>query len=177
MGLNLLLAQLQKGNLAILGCGEIMYESYLAHHGIKGQRWGVRRFQNPDGSLTPRGKRRFSKLIELDKEHEADVKNARAAADKEYRYMRSKGLGRGEDYKGDARELYITDEKFKKISDERYDAWKKSVESGERLIKEQMKVRNSNYNALTVMGDERTKQILKDYKDWEISEAHKRQNN
>ena len=31
-------------------------ETYLAHHGVKGQRWGVRRYQNPDGSLTPKGK-------------------------------------------------------------------------------------------------------------------------
>lgn len=28
----------------------------LAHHGIKGQKWGVRRFQNPDGTLTAAGK-------------------------------------------------------------------------------------------------------------------------
>lgn len=31
-------------------------EGELSHHGIKGQRWGVRRYQNPDGSLTPEGK-------------------------------------------------------------------------------------------------------------------------
>lgn len=31
----------------------------LEHHGIKGQKWGVRRFQNVDGSLTPRGKRKY----------------------------------------------------------------------------------------------------------------------
>lgn len=30
----------------------------LSHHGIKGQRWGVRRFQEEDGSLTPKGKKR-----------------------------------------------------------------------------------------------------------------------
>lgn len=27
-------------------------QTFLAHHGIKGQKWGIRRFQNKDGSLT-----------------------------------------------------------------------------------------------------------------------------
>lgn len=31
----------------------------LYHHGIKGMRWGVRRFQNEDGSLTPAGEKRY----------------------------------------------------------------------------------------------------------------------
>ena len=34
---------------------------YLAHHGIKGQKWGVRRYENPDGSLTEAGKKRYRK--------------------------------------------------------------------------------------------------------------------
>lgn len=34
-------------------------EQYLEHHGILGQRWGVRRFQNPDGSLTKAGQKRY----------------------------------------------------------------------------------------------------------------------
>lgn len=33
--------------------------AYLSHHGILGQKWGIRRFQNPDGSLTPAGKKRY----------------------------------------------------------------------------------------------------------------------
>lgn len=36
-------------------------EEYLEHHGILGQKWGVRRYQNPDGSLTAAGKRRYQK--------------------------------------------------------------------------------------------------------------------
>ena len=35
----------------------------LEHHGIKGMRWGVRRYQNKDGSLTPRGKKRYDRDI------------------------------------------------------------------------------------------------------------------
>lgn len=34
---------------------EIIY-----HHGIKGMKWGIRRYQNSDGSLTPAGKKRYS---------------------------------------------------------------------------------------------------------------------
>lgn len=33
--------------------------TYLQHHGVKGQKWGVRRYQYADGSLTPAGKKRY----------------------------------------------------------------------------------------------------------------------
>ena len=43
-----------------------MEDLYLVHHGIKGQKWGVRRYQNDDGSYTDAGKRRYLKDMKKD---------------------------------------------------------------------------------------------------------------
>lgn len=41
--------------------------NYLAHHGILGQKWGVRRYQNLDGSYTDAGKSRYGKRLTKEK--------------------------------------------------------------------------------------------------------------
>ena len=61
----------------------------LYHHGIKGMHWGVRRFQNPDGTLTAAGKRREQSNSDRTARKEAtrqrdwNAKNASQLSDKE----------------------------------------------------------------------------------------------
>lgn len=50
-------------------------ENELIHWGIKGMKWGVRRYQNKDGSLTPAGKKRYDKEMAKLKEEEKIAKN------------------------------------------------------------------------------------------------------
>lgn len=50
------------------------YYNELYHWGIKGQKWGVRRYRNEDGTLTEAGKKRYSKSRFGIKDHAKNVK-------------------------------------------------------------------------------------------------------
>lgn len=57
------------------------YHDCLWHWGIKGMKWGVRRYQNPDGTLTAEGKRRYNDHPDYTRAHEK--KSVRELSDAE----------------------------------------------------------------------------------------------
>jgi len=65
-------------------------ENTLKHYGILGMKWGIRRFQNPDGSLTPEGKRRYYG----EKKYSRDYVYSRLLKTKNYKNMTDKELKR-----------------------------------------------------------------------------------
>ena len=60
-------------NYILTSDGSFISDESIYHHGIKGMKWGIRRYQNPDGSLTSAGIRRLEK---------ADIKWAKKKTDK-----------------------------------------------------------------------------------------------
>lgn len=55
-------------------------EDILSHHGILGQKWGILRFQNADGSYTRAGKERRRKSFRLETKEERDIRLAKKSA-------------------------------------------------------------------------------------------------
>lgn len=87
--------------------------TYLSHHGIKGQKWGVRRFQNPDGTYTSAGKKHrqlqesseHKEYNEIKKKHVSEMSNAelrkfneRATLEANYRRNNPSTIAKGVKY-------------------------------------------------------------------------------
>lgn len=77
---------------------ESLEELELYHSGIKGMKWGIRRYQNPDGSLTPAGRKRYmknprwrAKYLEYQKQkiRESEAKKAAAKAKSKENLLKS----------------------------------------------------------------------------------------
>lgn len=106
------------------------YSDYLIHYGIKGMHWGIRRYQNPDGSLTDAGAKRYTREINRD-----DAKYNQAKADAKLYQKKSEEASA----KGKTEKAQKFAEKSKKSSDDA----KKYLEDRNKGITD---VNNSGYN-------------------------------
>ena len=125
-----------------------MTTNELFHFGIKGMRWGVRRYQNKDGSLTAAGRKKYtdSSADVIKREQEKEFKIAKASQRSGYRssydrmedyYNRSKTVRERSKELGElatkAKDLSIELQDFS--SEEAYKiAWKKAAERAKKEI-------------------------------------------
>lgn len=115
--------------ISVYPANDYRYYQYLAHHGVRGQRWGVRRYQNYDGSLTSAGRARiagdgqgFKARMKIRKEGIANdvkdtiasVKAAKGIVEKGSELV---GHGRGETHQ---RNKMFTQERLKNASTTRF---------------------------------------------------------
>lgn len=120
--------------------------NYIAHHGIKGQKWGVRRFQNPDGTRTALGKSRGKSMKDRIKARSEQRSEARAekkavSAEERHEKLRQQVIRHPKDlYKHKAEfskeevEKIIKDIEFdRKIKDVKISEIKRGMESYSRL--------------------------------------------
>ena len=89
----------------------ILYSPYLEHHGILGQKWGVRRYQNKDGSLTSEGRERYGVLAKKGRE---------AVGNKEKKYLKTNREGGNPAKPKRASEKEVFDYVMQKYGKEKY---------------------------------------------------------
>lgn len=150
--------------------GEIKMTDSLAHHGIKGQRWGFRRFQNKDGTLTAAGRKRYdesdgaTKFL-TEKETMQNLKNSSKTSGSSPGKRSVKDMP-DEELTSTVKRLNL-EKQYKKLSKEdevpsKLEKTKKVVDSASNLVNQ---TKNMNRSSTTKVRPDLSKMTDKDLRD------------
>lgn len=143
---------------------------YIKHHGIKGQKWGVRRYQKKDGTLTKAGKRRYAK----------DMEDAYTVERKSNKYLDDKGKlnKEGKMKYNSKKEMY--DDLNKEVGIDKLDSKKKFVDNADRMLSDVQRQSDDNrrakQKAVNEIVEDSVRDRAKKMSDAELREAVNRLN-
>lgn len=113
---------------------------YLMHHGVKGQKWGIRRYQNADGSLTKAGENRYlTKDSGLKKLTKATSKAADTAA-----------IGGRKHYRAVSKQMNLADQYRAENDYQAAKQYRKAVKMSKKLAKAESAGKSSKANKYRV---------------------------
>ena len=111
----------------------VIVNGELYHHGIKGMKWGVRRYQNPDGTLTAEGIRRYGATGADYLDAKKNKKNAQKEYNKAFNVAYNKSINA---YNPSKKKRIENDERW----DKAFEAAKRSGQADAKFKEEKKKV-------------------------------------
>lgn len=113
-------------------------EDYIEHYSTKGQKWGTRKYQYEDGSLTPEGKIRYSKGV--------GTRSTSSSANGSSEYNAEWDYNTG-NYKGGTRPTVNTSQKSPGGSSEYEEEYDRNSKENENVLKEKIRKESIISNA------------------------------